>query len=70
MLYLGRLRSHFLGRGFQADGAEPVNLVPKPQDHLEKPNAKVIDLDIYDCSKGLGTVRLAAARNLARLDMV
>lgn len=70
MLYFGRLQSSHCGGAVLADSPVPVDLGVNPQDHVEMPNAMVKELDMSVFLKGLDTVRLAAARNLARLDMV
>ena len=70
ILYFGRLRSNHFGGSVLADNPEPGDPLVNPQDHIGKPNGMVVDLDMSVYSKGLDTVRLAAARNLARLDMV
>jgi hypothetical protein len=70
MLYFGRLQSKHFGGGVLADRPNLVDLANNPQDHAGKSNAMVIDLDMSVLSKGLDTIRLAAARNLARMDMV
>jgi hypothetical protein len=70
LLYLGRLRQHSLSQECISNDRTYDNLETTSLDRVVASGDGAIDWSTSDSLKGLNTVRLAAARNLARLDMV